>query len=253
MILGRKKEKTKKKGGIMGTIRMVLYAILAAVVLRTVALEPFNIPSGSMIPNLLVGDYLFVSKYAYGYSKYSLPWSIPLWSGRILGDLPERGDVAVFKLPRDNETDYIKRIIGLPGDTIQVRDGLVYLNGQPIEREKIEDFNYIDRYGHKRTLEQYEETLPSGVKYRVLDATPHGSLDNTQVYTVPKDHYFAMGDNRDNSMDSRVLSAVGFVPKENLVGRAEFIFYSTNGAAKIWEIWKWGESTRGERLFDSIK
>lgn len=247
-----KKRRKKKSSGWFDTIRTVFYAILAAVVLRTVALEPFNIPSGSMIPTLMVGDYLFVSKYSYGYSKYSLPWSLPLWSGRILGGKPERGDVAVFKLPRDNETDYIKRIIGLPGDRIQVKDGVLYLNGEAIDRQKTEDFTYIDKRGHTRTLEQYIETLPSGVSYRTLDATPRGSLDNTQIYTVPPDHYFAMGDNRDNSLDSRVLSGVGFIPEENLIGRAEFIFYSTNGAAHIWEIWKWGEATRFERLFDSV-
>ena len=247
-----KNRSPRKKSSFMGTIRTVLYAILAAVILRTVALEPFNIPSGSMIPSLMVGDYLFVSKYSYGYSKFSLPWSVPLFSGRILGGLPERGDVAVFELPRDNETDYIKRIIGLPGDRIQVKNGLLHINGKPIKRRKIENFTYLDRYGHKRTLEQYEEVLESGVSYRVLDATPFGSLDDTQVYIVPENHYFAMGDNRDNSMDSRVLSAVGYIPEENLVGRAEFIFYSTKGGADVWEIWKWGDATRFDRLFKSV-
>ncbi|MBR72166.1 MAG: signal peptidase I [Rhodospirillaceae bacterium] len=244
--------KKPKKGGFFATIRMVLYAILAALILRTVALEPFNIPSGSMIPNLMVGDYLFVSKYSYGYSKYSLPWSLPLWSGRILGGEPERGDVAVFKLPRDNETDYIKRIIGLPGDRIQVRNGVVYLNDRPLKRNKIKNFEYKDSNGHIRRLEQYRETLPNGVSYNILEATPYGALDDTPIYTVPIKHYFAMGDNRDNSLDSRVLSAVGYIPEENLVGRAEFTFYSTNGIADIWEVWKWGESTRFERVFKSI-
>ena len=245
--------KKPKKGGMFATLRMVLSAILAAVILRTIALEPFNNQSGSMIPSLMVGDYLFVSKYSYGYSKFSLPWSLPLWSGRILGGLPERGDVAVFKLPRDNDTDYIKRIIGLPGDTIQVKNGVVFVNNQPVKRHKLKDFVYQDSNGHTRRLEQYQETLPSGVQYNVLDATPFGALDDTPLYTVPMKHYFAMGDNRDNSLDSRVISAVGYIPEENLVGRAEFIFYSTNGAADIWEIWKWGDATRFERVFKSIK
>lgn len=249
---GQKKRKKKKSSGWWETIRTVIYAVLAAVILRTVALEPFNIPSGSMIPTLMVGDYLFVSKYSYGYSKYSLPWSMPLFSGRILGGEPDRGDVAVFKLPRDNETDYIKRIVGLPGDRIQVKDGVLYINEQVVERQRIEDFTYIDKYGHSRTIDQYREILPSGVSYNTLDATSRGSLDNTQVYTVPAEHYFAMGDNRDNSLDSRVLSGVGFIPYENLVGRAEFIFFSTNGTAEMWEIWKWGKTTRGERLFTGV-
>lgn len=244
--------KKKKSSGFWDTIRTIIYAVLAALIVRTVALEPFNIPSGSMIPTLLVGDYLFVSKYAYGYSKYSLPWSIPLFSGRIFASEPKRGDIAVFKLPKDNETDYIKRIVGLPGDRIQVRDGILYINGEAAERSRIEDFTYTDQYQRPHTIPQYIEALPGGVMHPTLDASPHGALDNTQIYTVPPGHYFAMGDNRDNSLDSRVLSGVGFIPAENLIGRAEFIFYSTNGAAEIWEIWKWGKATRFDRLFKAI-
>jgi signal peptidase I len=246
----------KKKSGFWDTIRTVCYAIIAAMVVRTVALEPFNIPSGSMKPTLLVGDYLFVSKYSYGYSKYSLPWSIDLFSGRLFGSEPERGDVAVFKLPRDNETDYIKRIVGLPGDRIQMRHGQLYVNDEPVERRQIENFSETDLYGRTYSAPQYVEHLPNGVNHHTLDSNPNGNLDNTQVFTVPEGHFFAMGDNRDNSLDSRInnsYSGVGFIPAENLIGRAEFIFYSTNGAAEIWEIWKWGEATRFERLFTAVK
>ncbi len=254
--MARAKTDTKGKAkrissGLWDTVRTLIYAVLAALIVRTVAFEPFNIPSGSMIPTLLVGDYLFVSKYSYGYSKYSLPWSVPLFDGRIIDSPPERGDVAVFKLPRDNATDYIKRIVGLPGDRLQVRNGVLHINGTPIKRERVDDFSYQDRYGRKRVYRQYRETLPNGAAYMTLDATPTGSLDNTQIYTVPPDHYFGMGDNRDKSLDSRVPS-VGFIPAENLVGRAEFIFHSLADGTGIEEIWNWPSDTRGERIFKAI-
>ncbi len=234
------------------TVKTFVYAILIALVIRTFAFEPFNIPSESMLPTLLVGDYLFVSKYSYGYSRHSLPFSPPLFSGRILSGQPERGDIAVFKLPRDNSTDYIKRIIGLPGDRIQVRDGVLYLNGGAVKRERVEDFESRDGLGIVHRLRQYRETLPSGVSYLTLDLQPNGAHDNTKVYTVPPGHYFAMGDNRDNSLDSRVESGVGFVPAENLVGRAEILFFSTNGSARMWEFWKWPTATRFSRFFDPV-
>lgn len=249
---GAETKPKKKSSGIWETARTLIYAVIAALVVRTVAFEPFNIPSGSMIPTLLVGDYLFVSKYSYGYSKYSLPWSLPLFSGRILSGDVERGEVAVFKLPKDNETDYIKRLIGLPGDRIQVLDGLLHINGKAVERVRVEDFVYIDRYGREHISPQFRETLPNGTSYLTLDTSPRGTLDNTQIYTVPAGHYFAMGDNRDNSLDSRVLSGVGFIPAENLVGRAEMIFHSLEKDTSIAEIWKWPSDTRGERLFKSI-
>ena len=241
----------RRFGGLWDTVRTLIYAVLAALIVRTVAFEPFNIPSGSMIPTLLVGDYLFVSKYAYGYSQYSLPWNVSLFDGRIIDSPPERGDVAVFKLPRDNETDYIKRIVGLPGDRLQVKGGVLHINGTPVERERVDDYSYRDRYGRERVYRQYRETLPNGVTYLTLDATPTGGLDNTPVYTVPADHYFAMGDNRDNSLDSRVPS-VGFIPSENFVGRAEFIFQSLSDGTSIGEIWNWPSATRGERVFKAI-
>ena len=249
------KSRKRKSSGLWDTIRTVAYAVIAAMVVRSVGLEPFNIPSGSMMPTLMVGEYLFVSKYAYGYSKYSLPWNIDLFSGRIFGSDPERGDVAVFKLPRDNETDYIKRIVGLPGDRIQVLDGTLIVNDVKVERRQIDNFTFTDLYGRTRAIAQFEEILPNGAMHHTLDSNPNGNLDNTKIYTVPEGHFFAMGDNRDNSLDSRIdnaYSGVGFIPAENLVGRAEFIFYSTNGGAEIWEIWKWGEATRFERLFTSV-
>jgi signal peptidase I len=166
---------------------------------------------------------------------------------------PKRGDVAVFKLPRDNKTDYIKRIVGLPGDTIQMREGRLYINGTLVPRDNPTEYNYIDTNGGSVRTTQYIETLPNGVKHRILEISDQAMLDETPVYTVPPNHYFCMGDNRDNSQDSRALSAVGFVPLENLVGRAEFIFFSTNGNAALWEIWRWPSAIRYDRLFEGVR
>ena len=244
---------SRKSGKFWDTIKTVIYAVLIALAIRTVAFEPFNIPSGSMKPTLLVGDYLFVSKYSYGYSRHSLPLSLPLIPGRILMSEPERGDIAVFKLPTDNKTDYIKRIVGLPGDRIQVREGRLYLNGEQVARRRVADFVEIDEVGRIRRTAQFDETLPHGRTYRILEHTDRGQLDNTPVYVVPQGHYFAMGDNRDNSLDSRVLSGVGFVPAENLVGRAEILFFSIDGSASAWEFWRWPRTIRFERFFDSVE
>ena len=242
----------KSAGGVVDTIKTIVYAILIALVVRTVAYEPFNIPSGSMVPTLLIGDYLFVSKFSYGYSRYSLPLGLPLFSGRILFHSPERGDVAVFKLPTDNSTDYIKRVIGLPGDHIQMKNGILYINDQPCPRKRIEDYLYREGNGVVIPLAQYIETLPNGVKHLIIKMGDNGPLDNTQVYDVPPGEYFMMGDNRDNSQDSRVLSAVGYVPAENLIGRAEFIFFSTDGSARLWEFWKWPIAIRYTRLLHGV-
>jgi len=242
----------KKKSGWWETFKTIVYAVIAALIVRTVAYEPFNIPSGSMKSTLLVGDYIFVSKFSYGYTHYSLPWSPNLFSGRIFGSAPERGDVAVFKLPADNETDYIKRIVGLPGDRIQVLDGALYLNGEAVPREQIEDFVETDASGMERRILQFIETMPNGKRYTTLDSTPNGSLDNTSIFVVPEGHYFAMGDNRDHSQDSRTIN-VGYIPEENLIGRADLIFFSSNGTAHIWEFWKWGSAVRGSRIFKDIK
>jgi signal peptidase I len=256
--------KKKASGGMLETVKTIVYAVLIALVVRTVAYEPFNIPSGSMIPTLLVGDYLFVSKFTYGYSRYSLPFGLPLFSGRIdlpFSRLPERGDVVVFKLPTDPSTDYIKRIVGLPGDHIQVRHGELYINDQLVPRK--DDPSCIDREAGPFIVQQgYRESLPraSGggsvahciIKEFGFSGREDGPLDNTPVYDVPVGHYFAMGDNRDNSQDSRVLSAVGYIPSENLVGQAQFIFFSTDGSAHWWEVWKWPFSIRYSRLFRGV-
>jgi len=246
-----------KPGGAWDTIKTVIYAVLIALIVRTVAFEPFNIPSGSMIPTLLVGDYLFVSKYSYGYSRYSLPLSLPLIEGRILYSEPKRGDVAVFKLPSDNKTDYIKRLIGLPGDIIQMRAGRLYINGKIVPRQQVGDFLVEDAPGRVRSMRQYIETLPNGRTHRILEESDRQPLDDTPEYKVPPGHFFAMGDNRDNSLDSRVpsrggLGGVGFIPRENLVGRAEILFFSTDGTAAWWEVWGWIPAMRFGRFFQSV-
>lgn len=261
MMKTRSKVASAKKsaGGLVETIKTVIYAVLIAVVVRTVAYEPFNIPSGSMVPTLLVGDYLFVSKFSYGYSRYSLPFGLPLFSGRIylpFSEKPQRGDVAVFKLPTDPSVDYIKRIVGLPGDQIQMRHGELYINDQLVPRRPFGEYLYEEGRS-VIVLKQYLEALPRGPgmppkEHRIIEVSNDGPLDNTPVYTVPPDHYFAMGDNRDNSQDSRVLSAVGYIPAENLVGKAQFIFFSTDGSARWWEIWKWPFAIRYSRLFEGI-
>ncbi|WP_207478995.1 signal peptidase I [Arenibaculum pallidiluteum] len=242
----------KKKGESFGeTVRTLFWAILIALGVRTFAFEPFNIPSGSMIPTLLVGDYLFVSKFSYGYSRYTVAFGLPIFDGRILGSEPERGDIAVFKLPLDGKTDYIKRIIGLPGDRIQVTGGILHINGQPVKRERVEDFVYTDKGRTIRTA-QFVETLPNGRTHRIIEESDFGFADNTREFTVPPGHYFAMGDNRDNSTDSR-FPDVGFVPAENLVGRAEVIFLSLDNETPFWQLWRVPFETRYSRLFDAVR
>ncbi|MEZ5825257.1 MAG: signal peptidase I [Geminicoccaceae bacterium] len=236
--------------GLKETIRTLVYAVAIALFVRTFAYEPFNIPSGSMKPTLLVGDYLFVSKFSYGYSRYSLPFSLPLFEGRIFESMPERGDVAVFKLPSDNRTDYIKRIVGLPGDKMQMINGILHINGKAVDVRRIGIFQ-DDEKGRITEEPLYEETLPNGRTHAILDLTSLGALDNTRVYEVPEGHVFAMGDNRDNSLDSRV-DHVSFVPLVNLIGRADFLLFSVNGSAKLWEPWKWPWAIRFHRMFQPI-
>ncbi len=243
-----------EEGGLWETIKVIVQALLIAVVVRTVLFQPFNIPSGSLIPTLLIGDYLFVSKYSYGYSKHSMPFSPGLFSGRIFGAEPKRGEIAVFKLPKDNSTDYIKRVIGLPGDKIQVIGGVLHINGQPVQRERVEDYKTTDLYGRTVSVPQYRETLPGGVSHTILELEGDtGVRDNTHVYVVPQGHYFMMGDNRDNSTDSRDEANVGEVPAENLVGRAEIIFFSIDENASLWRPWEWPRYIRWDRMFDRIR
>ncbi len=232
------------------TVRTVVYAVAIALVIRVILFEPFNIPSGSMKPTLLDGDFLFVSKYSYGYSRYSFPWGLAPFEGRIWESPVERGDVAVFREPSKLKEDYIKRIVGLPGDRIQVIAGVLHINGDPVLRERIEDYELTDYYGNPNPVPQYVETLPNGRKHRILETSGDlGRLDSTAEKVVPAGHYFAMGDNRDNSQDSRVI---GFVPAENLVGRAEILFFSIENRVAWWQVWRWPGGIRYGRLFDSV-
>jgi signal peptidase I len=253
---------SKTSSGLTETIKTLVYAVIIAIVIRSFLYEPFSIPSGSMEPTLLVGDYLFVSKFSYGFSRYSLPMGVPLipGPGRLFFQEPHRGDVVVFKLPKDNSTDYIKRLIGLPGDRIQVQKGVLYINGEPCKREN--DGTYLFHNASEGTttlFSQYSETLPNGVRHLIALKSDDAPAENTPVFTVPADHYFMMGDDRDNSSDSRVFGALtaepgpGFVPVENLVGHAQFIFFSTDGYAQWWEVWKWPFSIRYDRLFMAIR
>jgi len=240
----------RKEGRLAENVRVLVQALLIAMVIRTLLFQPFNIPSGSMKGTLLVGDYLFVSQFSYGYSRYSLPFSLPLFSGRIFASSPQRGDVVVFRLPRDPSVDYIKRVIGLPGDRIQMIDGLLHINGVPVKRERVSDF-IDDETG--AAVRRWRETLPNGVSYETLDLQENGYLDNTHEYLVPPGHYFMMGDNRDNSLDSRVPSGVGYVPFENLIGKAQIIFFSIAGGEPAWHVWSWPGSVRWTRLFTPVR
>lgn len=237
----------KKQGVLSETVSVIIQALLLAVVVRTLLFQPFTIPSGSMLPNLLVGDYLFVSKYSYGYSRYSLPYAPDLFSGRIWAGEPERGDVVVFKLPRNPNIDYIKRLIGLPGDRIQVIDGILHINGEPVKREA--RGSWQPENGGP-AVPVYVETLPNGASYETLDLNPRSEGDNTRVFEVPPGHYFFMGDNRDNSLDSRF--DVGFVPFENLVGPARMIFFSVDNNSHPLAFWRWPADMRWSRLFEFL-
>lgn len=239
-----------KEESFWDTLKTVFYAILIAIVIRTVWFEPFKIPSGSMYPTLYVGDYLFVSKYSYGYSKHSLPWSLPLFEGRVWEDMPQRGDVVVFKYPQDNKTDFIKRVIGLPGDKIKLVNGRLYINGEMVERKQLDDFVIRNPLGSAERYRQYEEVLPEGKVHRILEISDNEMHDNFSEIEVPKGNYFMMGDNRDRSDDSRVN--VGFVPAENLVGRARFLFFSHQESEEWYKPWDWPKMIRWNRLFNVI-
>ncbi|MBM3566450.1 MAG: signal peptidase I [Alphaproteobacteria bacterium] len=241
--------KSPSPDGFVETTKTVIYAVLIALTIRTSLYEPFSIPSGSMIPTLLVDDYLFVSKFSYGYSRHSLPFSLPLipGSGRAWFTEVRRGDVVVFKTPQDNRTDFIKRIVGLPGDTVQLKNSILYINGNPVPRERAGEFVYSKEAIHLRVM-RFKETLPDGRSYYVLEQTESAPQDNTEEFRIPPGHYFGMGDNRDDSQDSRFI---GPIPMENLVGRAEGIWFSIDGS--WWKLWEWSSSLRFSRMFTSIR
>lgn len=233
--------------------KTLVFALTFALIIRMFLFEPFNIPSGSMKPTLLIGDYLVTSKSSYGYGQYSLSLFfnhyLPApYEGRVLAHEPKRGDIAVFFLPKLGQ-NYIKRVVGLPGETVQVTSGRLYINGEMVEREALGLRKDNDS---GEALIEYIETLPGGIIHRIYERGDSEPLDNTEAYTVPAGHYFMMGDNRDNSQDSRVASAVGFVPFENIVGRADMLFFSTNGKAKLFEVWKWPFSVRYSRMFNLV-
>tara|TARA_B100001063_G_scaffold179611_1_gene168720 strand:+ start:73 stop:807 length:735 start_codon:yes stop_codon:yes gene_type:complete len=233
--------------------KTLFYALIIAVFIRSLFIQPFYIPSSSMEPNLLVGDRLFVTKYTYGYSKHSFPFSPPIFSGRIIFKEPKRGDVIVFKTPSDNRTDYIKRLIGLPGDQIQFIDTNLYVNKSEILKSRISKNDKIFCGNQKIDVDTFEEILPNGKKYISVYLKDY-SFKNSDPFEVPDDHYFFLGDNRDCSKDSRFLTSVGYVHKDNLVGKAQFIFFSSDKSiGSIFSFWKWKESIRFNRFFKKIK
>lgn len=273
-------DKKSSEGGLWEFIKVLFQALLIALVIRTVLFQPFNIPSGSLVPTLLIGDYLFVSKYSYGFSKYSLPDfrgvlsyvglekiadldKLP--SGRIWAAEPKLGEIAVFKFPNNTQTDYIKRVIGTPGDRIQMIGGILHINGQAVKREPVAPVTVRNAKGNiepardkdGNTVAQalaYRETLPNGVTHLIVEKDgDNGTKDNTPEYVVPPGHYFMMGDNRDDSQDSRFLEEVGYVPLDNFVGKAQVIFFSVEEGSSAWQFWKWPWTVRTERLFTFVQ
>lgn len=243
-------EKKEEQSSFFETLKTLLWAGLIAILFRSFLFEPFSIPSGSMIPTLLVGDYLFVSKYSYGYSRYSFPLGVVPIPDRVMASSPQRGDVVVFRKPGNEQVDYIKRLIGLPGDRVQLRQGRLYINDMLMERQPlgtaVQENGLLRQSG---TI--YAEILPEGYRHLIQEFGDTDRMDNTAVFSVPQGHFFFMGDNRDNSRDSR--AEVGMVPFKNLVGRAELIFFSHNGQARLWEIWRWPAAIRLSRIGKSIE
>ena len=240
----------KKEESLLETLKTVFLAIVIAGLVRTFWIEPYKIPSGSMYPTLEVGDFLFISKYTYGYSRHSFPFSFPKFEGRFWDDKPNRGDVVVFKYPGDNSTDFIKRVVGLPGDKIQVKEGRLYINGVPNKREYVSNY-IISNIIYPVEFNKYKETNPEGKEYEIIELSDNvKGVDNTIEFNVPEGHYFMMGDNRDNSNDSR--KDVGFVPYDNITGKARFLFYSHDGSQKWYNPVTWLKAIRWNRIFNKI-
>ena len=267
----KKIAKAPAAAGWVETLKTLLYAGLIALGVRTVLVEPFNIPSGSMIPTLLVGDFLFVSKYSYGYSRYSIPFAPPVFgwtrTGRIFESLPQRGDVVVFRFTRDTTVNYVKRVIGLPGDRVKMKGGKLWINNVELPRDAYAgnnpegDYEVPDNHSGTRILaREYIETLPAGLRHHILKYSDEEHLDianevdanNTPEYVVPQNDLFMMGDNRDDSSDSRFQNELGFVPVENLVGRAQFIFFSFDGTHPWWQFWMWPFEIRWSRFLKEV-
>ena len=241
-----------KKKDIIENIKTLFYALIIAIIIRSLIIQPFYIPSSSMEPTLLVGDRIFVTKYSYGYSKHSFPFSPSIFKGRILSNKPERGDIVVFKTPADNRTDYIKRLIGLPGDQVQFLDSNLYINNSEVVKSRLSSSDKIYCGTYDLDVYTFEENLPNGIKHKsvYLKNFPY---DNSDPFIVPDDHYFFLGDNRDCSKDSRFLSSVGYVHKDNLVGKAQFIFFSSDKSiGNIFSFWKWNKSLRFKRFLKKI-
>tara|TARA_B100001093_G_scaffold519323_1_gene607790 strand:- start:1221 stop:1955 length:735 start_codon:yes stop_codon:yes gene_type:complete len=240
------------KETIIENIKTLFYAFIIAIIIRSLLIQPFYIPSSSMEPNLLIGDRLFVTKYSYGYSKHSFPFSPSILNKRIFFSNPERGDVAVFKTPADNRTDYIKRLIGLPGDSVQFIDANLYINNSEILKSRQSTKNKIFCGSQIIDVFTFEEKLPNGKSHTIV-YLKNFPYQNSDLFIVPKDHYFFLGDNRDCSKDSRFLSSVGYVHKENLVGKAQYIFFSSDKSmGRLFEFWKWHKSIRFNRFFKKI-
>ena len=240
------------KNFFLENIKTLFYALIIAVIIRSLLIQPFYIPSSSMEPNLLVGDRLFVTKYSYGYSKHSFPFSPSIFSGRIFEIKPDRGDVVVFKTPSDNRTDYIKRLIGLPGDQLQFIESNLYINNSEVLKSRVSKNDKI--FCGKKEIEvfKFEEILPNNKKHNTV-YLKNFSFQNSDIFIVPEDHFFFLGDNRDCSKDSRFLTSVGYVHKDNLVGKAQFIFFSSDkSVGSIFSFWKWNKSIRFERFFKKI-
>ena len=248
----------KTRGWFAEFVVTIFQALILALLVQLFLVQSFTIPSGSMEHTLDVGDYLFVNKYAYGYSRYSFSYGvlgldsgiIP-FNGRVLQKAPKRGEIAVFRNPKVTGVDYVKRVIGLPGDKIQMKAGVLIINGTPVPRVLDKDFDETDEQGQHVTGKQYTETLPNGVSYQVLKRTDDGNANNTSVYEVPAGQYFMMGDNRDNSEDSR-FETLGTIPFDNLIGRPWFIYFSHAGTAPAWQVWTWGATVRFDRLFKML-